>query len=95
MRVTNLVVAGAIASAVAMASTPATLADGSKEKCYGVAHAGKNDCASAGNNSCAGQSKADFEGGAWKYVEKGTCTQMKVTMPDGKSRMGSLEPIKS
>jgi uncharacterized membrane protein len=61
-----------------------------KEKCYGVALKGQNDCASKGVNSCAGQSKADYEGTAWKYVPKGTCEKMKT--PNG---MGSLQPIKS
>ena len=33
-----------------------------KEKCYGIAKAGKNDCAAAnGSHSCAGQAKAETE----------------------------------
>ena len=45
-----------------------------KEKCYGVAKAGQNDCASAtGSHSCAGQAKADMAKEEWKYVAKGTC----------------------
>lgn len=45
-----------------------------KEKCYGVAKAGQNDCASAtGSHSCAGQAKADNAKDEWKYVAKGTC----------------------
>jgi uncharacterized membrane protein len=45
-----------------------------KEKCYGVAKAGQNDCASAnGSHSCAGQSKVDKDTNEWKYVAKGTC----------------------
>lgn len=47
---------------------------GEKEKCYGVAKAGQNDCASAnGSHSCAGQAKVDNEKNEWKYVAKGTC----------------------
>lgn len=46
------------------------------EKCYGVAKAGKNDCASTGNNSCAGTSKADGDPGAWIYVPVGTCEKL-------------------
>jgi uncharacterized membrane protein len=61
-----------------------------KEKCYGVALKDQNDCASKGVNSCAGQSKVDYEGTAWKYVAKGTCETMKT--PNG---MGSLHPAKS
>lgn len=61
-----------------------------KEKCYGVALKGQNDCASRGNNSCAGESKVDYDPGAWKYVPKGTCETMKT--PSG---TGSLTPKKS
>ncbi len=48
-----------------------------KEKCYGVAKAGQNDCASAnGQHSCAGQSKVDNAKDEWKYVAKGTCAKL-------------------
>jgi uncharacterized membrane protein len=55
------------------------------EKCYGVSLAGKNDCKAGAGTSCAGTSKVDYQGNAWKYVPKGTCTSMKT--PHG---MGSL-----
>ncbi len=60
------------------------------EKCYGVALAGKNDCAAGPGTTCAGTSKTDYQGNAWKQVAKGTCTTIKT--PKG---MGSLQPIKS
>lgn len=45
-----------------------------KEKCFGIAKAGQNDCASSnGTHSCAGQAKADNAPTEWKYVAKGTC----------------------
>jgi uncharacterized membrane protein len=48
-----------------------------KEKCFGVAKAGQNDCANlAGTHSCAGQSKVDNDAGEWKYAAKGTCKGM-------------------
>ena len=48
-----------------------------KEKCFGVAKVGQNDCANAsGTHSCAGMSKKDNDPGEWKYVAKGTCTKM-------------------
>lgn len=48
----------------------------SKEKCYGVAKAGQNDCASSnGTHSCAGQAKTDNAKEEWKYVAKGTCAK--------------------
>jgi uncharacterized membrane protein len=52
--------------------------------------AGKNDCAAGPGTTCAGTSKVDYQGNAWKYVAKGTCTTIKT--PKG---MGSLAPIKS
>jgi uncharacterized membrane protein len=63
---------------------------GATEKCYGVAKAGQNDCAAGPGTTCAGTSKVDYQGTAWKMVPKGTCTTM--TTPKGK---GSLQPIKS
>lgn len=48
-----------------------------KEKCYGVAKKGANDCGSAtGTHSCAGQARADNLPEEWKFVPKGTCEQM-------------------
>ena len=52
-----------------------------KDKCFGVALAGKNDCAAGAGTSCAGTSKKDYAGNAWKYVAKGTCTAIKT--PNG------------
>ncbi len=59
----------------ALSATPAAAAD--KEKCFGIAQAGKNDCASAtGTHSCAGQATKDKDPGDWKYVAKGSCEKM-------------------
>jgi uncharacterized membrane protein len=58
-----------------------------QEKCYGVAKAGENDCKAGAGTSCAGTSKADYQGDAWKHTAKGTCTTIKT--PKG---MGSLTP---
>jgi uncharacterized membrane protein len=61
---------------LALASAPAAAAE--KEKCFGIAKAGQNDCASTtGVHSCAGQSKVDMDKAEWKYVAKGTCKDMK------------------
>jgi uncharacterized membrane protein len=46
------------------------------EKCYGLAKAGKNDCASTGNNSCGGTSRRDADAKAWIYVPAGTCSRI-------------------
>src|SRR6267154_5643375 len=46
------------------------------EKCYGIAKAGKNDCASTGNNSCGGSSKVNGDKKAWIYVPEGYCERI-------------------
>jgi uncharacterized membrane protein len=54
-----------------------------KEKCYGIAKAGQNDCANlSGSHSCAGQAKVDGDAGEWKYVPAGTCKSMKGMTAD-------------
>jgi uncharacterized membrane protein len=62
-------------------ATPAAAQE--KEKCYGIAKAGQNDCASVnGSHSCAGQSKVDMDKSEWKYVAKGSCKGMKGLSQD-------------
>lgn len=63
---------------LAMFSSPVMAQDNkAKEKCFGIAKAGQNDCASiSGVHSCAGQSKVDNDKGEWKYTAKGTCQKM-------------------
>jgi uncharacterized membrane protein len=80
----------AVISGAALAQDKGASIKGEKEKCYGVAKAGQNDCAAGPGTTCAGTSKVDYQGNAWKYVPKGTCTAMQT--PKGK---GSLTPIKS
>jgi uncharacterized membrane protein len=61
---------------LSMVAVPAAAQE--KEKCFGIAKAGQNDCASVdGTHSCAGQSKVDMDKMEWKYVAKGTCKSMK------------------
>jgi uncharacterized membrane protein len=75
----RLIVSSALASAMALGLVGQVAAqDKGKEKCYGIAKAGQNDCANlAGTHSCAGQSKVDNDAGEWKYVAKGTCKSLK------------------
>jgi uncharacterized membrane protein len=72
-------VSSALASALALGLVgQAAAQDKGKEKCYGIAKAGQNDCANlSGTHSCAGQSKVDNAADEWKYVAKGTCASMK------------------
>jgi uncharacterized membrane protein len=88
---------GAFASGTALAQdkmmmekSMKEMAGGKVEQCFGVAMAGKNDCAAGPGTTCAGTSKVDYQGNAFKLVPKGTCTTMKT--PKG---MGSLTAIKS
>lgn len=89
---------GALASGVALAQAKPMndgkpMADAkpvAMEKCYGVAMAGKNDCAAGAGTTCAGTSKVDYAPNQWKNVPAGTCTSIKT--PKG---MGSLTPMKS
>jgi len=75
----RLIISSALASALALGlAGPAAAQAKEKEKCYGIAKAGQNDCANlSGSHSCAGQSKADMAADEWKYVAKGTCKDMK------------------
>ncbi|RDE24180.1 DUF2282 domain-containing protein [Motiliproteus coralliicola] len=73
-------VSGIIALGATLAATPALAGD--KEKCYGVAKAGQNDCATK-SSSCAGTSKTDNQGDAFLALPKGLC---------GKLAGGSLNP---
>jgi uncharacterized membrane protein len=78
----RVIIASALAAAVAApvvvsAQTgPAPAPTFKSEKCYGLAKAGKNDCASAGSHSCAGTSKANGDPASWIYVPAGYCERI-------------------
>lgn len=59
---------------------------GRKDKCFGIALAGENDCAAGAGTSCEGTSTQDFQANAWTYAPKGTCES--IITPNG---TGSLE----
>lgn len=68
--------AAAVASPVstsAQVPQPAPLPVFKAEKCYGIARAGENDCASTGNNECARTSRKSNDLRAWIYVPEGYC----------------------
>lgn len=74
----HALIAAALATAC-IASLGTAQAAEEKEKCFGIAKAGQNDCANAGgSHSCAGQSKVDNGKDEWKFVAKGTCESDKV-----------------
>ena len=82
--------ASALATAVATlaAAGPLTQAEkdaasaAHKEKCFGIALKGQNDCAAGPGTTCQGTSTVDFQGNAWKFVQGGTCTS--IVLPNGK-----------
>jgi uncharacterized membrane protein len=82
--------AGALVTALSAGSvlTATDAVAASKEKCFGVALAGKNDCAAGAGTSCAGTSKVNYQGNSWKYVAKGSCVAMNV-----KGHKGSLKAL--
>ncbi len=84
--IVTLALAGSIASALATIAAPEAFAADSKEKCYGVAMKGQNDCA-AGKHDCAGKSIVNYDRMSFKLVPAGTCVSMKT--PKGH---GSLTP---
>jgi uncharacterized membrane protein len=92
--IANATIAGSFVAALAMVGAPAFAApkppQATMDKCFGIALKGENDCAAGAGTTCAGTSSADYQGNAWKYVPKGTCTT--INTPNG---TGSLEPIKS
>jgi uncharacterized membrane protein len=77
---TRLLLASAMVAAVGLPAIanagPAPEPKFTAEKCYGLAKAGKNDCASTGNNSCAGTSKVNADPKAWIYVPEGYCDRI-------------------
>ncbi|MEM7443105.1 MAG: DUF2282 domain-containing protein [Pseudomonadota bacterium] len=81
----------ALASAVAIAAVPDVADADGVERCYGIALAGENDCATAFEHSCAGQSTEDYSGMDWTIVPMGTCVAPGSTSAfDGHG--GPIEP---
>ncbi len=86
----TLVIAGAFMAALSATGAMAQ----ENEKCFGVALAGQNDCAAGEGTTCAGTSKVDYQGNAWKLVPAGTCMTMELpAAEDGMARMGALEAL--
>ena len=90
MTATSLAIA--LGTAMTIAAAPVAAQSADKEKCYGVALKGKNDCKAGPGTSCAGTSKVDHQGNAWSMVPKGTCEKtMSKTSPTG---MGQVKEFK-
>lgn len=91
----TLALAVALGAALTVANASANPAAADKsEKCYGVSMAGKNDCKAGAGTSCAGTSKKDFAGNAWKHVPAGTCTTMaSKTSPTGHGQLSEFAEV--
>ena len=95
-KVTTALLASAVTTALASVSFAAPLTKAEmdaataahKDKCFGVALKGQNDCAAGPGTTCQGTSTMDFQGNAWKFVLGGTCAN--IAVPGGKH--GSLTP---
>lgn len=83
----NLALVGSLSTALTLVAAAAAEEEG-KEKCYGVALKGQNDCAAGPGTTCAGTSRIDYQGNAWKYVPRGACVSIKTPFGNG-----SLEPL--
>jgi len=95
-RLSALALATALTAAMLPSQASAQAASGAgadKEKCFGVALKGKNDCAAGAGTSCAGTSKVDHQGDAWSLVPKGTCLKTaSKTSPTGFGQAKAFKP---
>ncbi len=91
-RTTAAALALALGSALMLADTAAAAQGAAKEKCFGIALKGKNDCAAGPGTSCAGTAKVDHQGNAWKYVPSGSCEQTaSPTSPTGHGQLTAFK----
>lgn len=85
--------AATLATAALLAASPASAAGekaGAMEKCYGVALKGKNDCKAGPGTTCAGTSKVDYQGNAWKMVPTGSCVKQGGSLTE---KAGNARPV--
>ncbi len=84
--------ASALAAAALLAATPSSAQDREtpRERCYGIALAGQNDCAAGPGTSCAGTSTVNYQGNAWKYVDTGACVRLGGTLA---AHEGNARPV--
>jgi len=89
MKLKNLTIAATVGSLLAVGAAGASHHEGGaddKVKCYGVAKAGKNDCATA-SHSCAGAAKKDNDPTEWKHMPRAECEKAGGKVGDDKKAM--------
>lgn len=97
----RIAIAAAALSAVALAACAPSASNeqasgksgskiAAKEKCFGVALKGQNDCKAGPGTSCAGTSTVDYQGNAWKYVKTGECEKLGGSLAE---RAGNAKPV--
>ena len=94
----RLIASSALASVLALGLvTQATAKGKPKEKCYGIAKAGQNDCANiAGTHSCSGTATSDNDPGSWKYVATGTCKSLSgMNLEQAKAKIAAAAKAKT
>jgi uncharacterized membrane protein len=91
-KATAAALALALGAALTLAAAPTYAAGPAMEKCFGVALKGKNDCKAGAGTTCAGTSKIDYQGNAWKLVPAGTCA--KTASPTSPTGHGQLDAFK-
>ncbi len=80
----SIALAGALTAGIAMTAQADDAAG--KEKCYGIAKAGKNDCKAANaSHACAGQATKDNDPNDFKAVAAGECEKAGGSMMAPKS----------
>ncbi|OCP19203.1 MULTISPECIES: DUF2282 domain-containing protein [unclassified Ensifer] len=85
-KISAAMLAGAVATALSSLALAAPLTeaqvkaamDAGKEKCFGVALKGQNDCKAGPGTTCQATSTVDYQGNAWKFVDGGTCATMEL-----------------
>jgi uncharacterized membrane protein len=87
-RLLQSAIAGILAVGIAQAAEDPKAAP--KEKCYGIAKAGQNDCGTA-RHSCAGKATKSNAPDEWKYVPKGTCQSLGGTTTAGAADSGKSQ----
>lgn len=81
MKDIHKIIASTLTALFALATTTVAMADSNTakkadtEKCYGIAKAGMNDCATS-NQSCAGSATLDKQADAFILVPTGLCAKI-------------------